>query len=66
MLIPPTGVPAGGLEMMISKTIKMAVPSKLRNDANGLCYSDLCGDVVTTFIPSVSSSDYVQQINPSG
>jgi hypothetical protein len=52
--------------MMISKTIKMAVPSKLRNDANGLCYSDLCGDVVTTFIPSVSSSDYVQQINPSG
>ena len=44
---------------MISKTIVMGVLSKLRNDADGLSYSDLCGDVVTTFIPSVRSSDYL-------
>jgi hypothetical protein len=45
--------------MMISKTIVMGVKAKLRNDAHGLSYSDLCGDVVTTFIPSVRSADYV-------
>ena len=63
---PPTNIPTSGQELMISRQIFIGVPDKLIKDANGLSYSDLCGDVVTTLKPSVTSSDYTPQSQPTG
>jgi len=58
LLVPMLGLPTPGQTLPISKFITIIGENKLSKDADGLSYSDLCGDSSMSFKPSVTGDLY--------
>jgi len=65
LLLPLTGLPTLGKKLMVSSSLNIIAPPKLRNDATGVNYSDLCGPVTLSVVPSIVGSSVTPQTTPS-